>query len=63
MTHRYEIRGHRRVCVDRLSGLLQCPVGDQISRDPPARGHHTDFIYGGPIPSVGTAGERAEFDN
>ena len=50
------------VCDDRLNGWLQCPAGDPVCRDPPARGHHTGFVCGGSLPPCGAARERSEFN-
>ena len=41
---------------------MQCPAGDPVCRDPPARGHHTGFICGGNLSPCGAAGERSEFN-
>ena len=46
----------------RLNGWLQCPAGDPVCREPPARGHHTGFICGGNLPPCGAAGKRSEFN-
>ena len=62
LTIHYEIRWHKRVCDDRLNGWLQCPAGDPVCRDPPARGHHTGFFCGGSLPPCAAAGERSEFN-
>ena len=51
-----EIRWHRKACGDRLSEWLQCPVGDPVCRDPPARGQHMGFICRGSHPRMGAAG-------
>ena len=48
------------VCDDRLNGWLQCPAGDPVCQDPPARGQHTYFICGGSLPPCGAAAERSE---
>ena len=46
-----EIRWRRKVCDDGLSGRLRRIAGDPVGRDPPARGHHTDYICRGvPFP-------------
>ena len=51
LTIHYEIRLHQRVCDDRLNGWLQCPAGDPVCQDQPARGHHTGFVcWGFPSP-------------
>ena len=47
---------------DRLNGWLQCPAGDPVCRDPPARGHHTGYVCGGTLPPWGAAWERSEFN-
>ena len=55
-----KIRWHKRACDDRPNGWLQCPVGDPVCRDPPARGHHTGFMCGEFPSPWGAAGERSE---
>ena len=47
LTIHEEIRWRKRVCDERLNGWLQCPAGDPVYRDPPARGYHTVFLCGG----------------
>ena len=51
--------GQLRTC---LSLNLQCPAGDPVCLDPPARGHHTGLMCGGTLPPWGAAGERSEFN-
>ena len=41
---------------------MQCPAGDPVCRDPPARGQHKGFICGGNLPPCRAAGERSEFN-
>ena len=57
-----EIRWHIKVSKDMLSGWLQRTVGDQICRDPPARGHHTGIICLGFLPPMGATGERPDIE-
>ena len=55
-----EIRWRIKVCDDGLSGRLRRIAGDPVGRDPPARGHHTEYIYRAvPFPQW----KQPEFDN
>ena len=55
------LKWHKRVYDDRLNGWQQCPAGDPVCRDPPARGHHTGFICGGFPSPLGSCRREVRF--